>query len=109
MNQINPSDLLNQLQLLAKQAQSGTDVSTTEVNSENALSFTEIMKNSVSQVNEQQMKASEASTAFELGDPDVPLADVMIEMQKARVSFEALKQVRSQLVDAYKEIMNMPL
>lgn len=109
MNQINPSDLLNQLQVLAKQAQSGSATEITEVNNNDSLNFTEIMKNSVNQVNMQQMKASEVSTAFELGDADVPLADVMIEMQKARVSFEALKQVRNQLVDAYKEVMNMPL
>jgi flagellar hook-basal body complex protein FliE len=109
MNQINPNDLLNQLQLLAKQAQSSGVIQPSEVNNNDSLNFSEIMKNSVDQVNTQQMKASEISTAFELGDPDVPLSDVMIEMQKARVSFEALKQVRNQLIDAYKEVMNMPL
>jgi len=32
---------------------------------------------------------------------------VMVEMQKARVSFEAVSQVRNKLVEAYREIMNM--
>jgi flagellar hook-basal body complex protein FliE len=31
----------------------------------------------------------------------------MVALQKASVSFEAMKQVRSKLVDAYKEIMRM--
>lgn len=109
MSQINPSDLLNQLQALAKQAQSSGAIQPAQTNENEALNFSEIMKDSVNQVNTQQMKASGTSEAFELGDPDVPLSDVMIEMQKARVSFEALKQVRNQLVDSYREIMNMPL
>lgn len=109
MNQINPNDLLNQLQALAKQAQSSGAIESVDVNSTNNLNFSEIMQDSVNQVNTQQMKAGATSEAFELGDPDVPLSEVMIEMQKARVSFEALKQVRNQLVDAYREIMNMPL
>jgi len=109
MNQINPSELLNQLQVLAKQAQSSSPAESIEVNSTESLNFSEIMQDSVSQVNTQQMKAAATSEAFELGDPDVPLSEVMIEMQKARVSFEALKQVRNQLVESYRQIMNMPL
>jgi flagellar hook-basal body complex protein FliE len=30
-------------------------------------------------------------------------------MQKARVSFEAMSEVRNKLVDAYKRIQNMPI
>jgi flagellar hook-basal body complex protein FliE len=33
----------------------------------------------------------------------------MLEMQKANVSFRALTEVRNRLVNAYQEIMNMPL
>jgi flagellar hook-basal body complex protein FliE len=33
----------------------------------------------------------------------------MLEMQKANVSFRALAEVRNKFVDAYREIMNMPL
>ncbi len=33
----------------------------------------------------------------------------MIAAQKARISFEALTQVRNKMVAAYKEIMSMPL
>jgi flagellar hook-basal body complex protein FliE len=41
--------------------------------------------------------------------PGVELPQVMLEMQKANVSFRALTEVRNKFVDAYREIMNMPL
>ncbi len=108
MDKINSNELLTQLQVLAKKVQQGVnDGSVTEVNQ--PTQFSELMKDSINKVNDQQMKSSELTKAFEMNDPNVPLSSVMIEMQKARVSFEALKQVRNQLVDAYKQVMNMPL
>ena len=49
------------------------------------------------------------ATAFEKGVPGVELPQVMIEMQKAAVSFRAVTEVRNRLVNAYQEIMNMPV
>jgi flagellar hook-basal body complex protein FliE len=49
------------------------------------------------------------ATAFERGTPGVELSDVMLEMQKANVSFRALTEVRNRFVSAYQEIMNMPI
>jgi len=46
---------------------------------------------------------------FERGVPGVELPQVMLEMQKANVSFRALTEVRNKFVEAYREIMNMPL
>jgi flagellar hook-basal body complex protein FliE len=34
---------------------------------------------------------------------------VMLEMQKASVSFRAVTEVRNRFVSAYQEIMNMPI
>ncbi len=108
MNEINSNELLSQLQVLARKVQEGsTDNSVNASN--NSTQFSELMENSINNVNDQQMKAGELAKSFEMNDPNVPLSTVMIEMQKARVSFEALKQVRNQLVDAYKQVMNMPL
>ena len=108
MNEINSNELLSQLQVLARKVQEGAADNSTDVSSQST-KFSELMENSINQVNDQQMKASDLAKSFELNDPNVPLSTVMIEMQKARVSFEALKQVRNQLVDAYKQVMNMPL
>lgn len=108
MDKINSSELLNQLQVLARKVQEGGNQ--TDNNDLNQTTqFSQLMEESINKVNDQQMKAGELTKAFEMNDPNVPLSTVMIEMQKARVSFEALKQVRNQLVDAYKQVMNMPL
>ncbi len=47
--------------------------------------------------------------AFETGQGDADLAEVMIAVQKSSLSFEAMVQVRNKLVDAYKDVMNMPI
>jgi flagellar hook-basal body complex protein FliE len=69
--------------------------------------FGELVKRSIDGVNETQQGASKLAERFEMGDPNVDLVRVMVEMQKARVSFEAVSQVRNKLVEAYREIMNM--
>jgi len=109
MDKINSNELLNQLQVLARKVQETNTQSTSDNEVAQSSQFSELMKDSINKVNDQQMKASEMTKAFEMNESDVPLSSVMIEMQKARVSFEALKQVRNQLVDAYKQVMNMPL
>jgi flagellar hook-basal body complex protein FliE len=66
-----------------------------------------MFKNAINQVNETQQHAGELSKQFELGNPDIDVTDVMINLQKASVSFQAMTQVRNRLVSAYQEIMNM--
>ncbi|MDH2431268.1 flagellar hook-basal body complex protein FliE [Pokkaliibacter sp. MBI-7] len=70
-------------------------------------SFADMLNQAVNSVSEQQNKANSMSTAYEQGDPSVDLPQVMIELQKASISFDAMTQVRNRLVDAYKEIMSM--
>ncbi len=71
--------------------------------------FARLLQKGVDSVNQSQQKASEVSDAFERGTPGVELPDVMLELQKASVSFRALTEVRNRLVTAYQDIMNMPL
>jgi flagellar hook-basal body complex protein FliE len=73
------------------------------------VSFSDLLKQTVDSVNETQMRSSQLQTAYELGDTSVDITQVMIQMQKASVSFEAMTQVRNRLVSAYQDIMNMPL
>lgn len=65
------------------------------------------LKQSIERINELQQTAAAKTTAFQLGDPNVSLNDVMIDKQKASLAFEMGVQVRNRLVGAYKEIMNM--
>ena len=44
-----------------------------------------------------------------MGDPNVSLVDTMVAAQKAGLAFDATLQVRNKLVEAYKDIMNMPI
>ena len=71
--------------------------------------FGEMLKQAVDSVADTQSKSSELQRAFEMGEPGVDITQVMIQMQKASVSFEAMNQVRNRLVSAYQDIMNMPL
>jgi flagellar hook-basal body complex protein FliE len=44
---------------------------------------------------------------FSAGESDVNLQDVMINLQKASLSFQQMVQVRNRLVSAYHDIMNI--
>ncbi|HVY23221.1 MAG TPA: flagellar hook-basal body complex protein FliE [Steroidobacteraceae bacterium] len=71
--------------------------------------FSDLLKNGLDAVNQSQQTADGLVTAFQRGTPGVELADVMIEMQKANVSFRAATEVRNRMVSAYQEIMNMQI
>lgn len=71
--------------------------------------FSEVMTQAVNKVNEVQQSAGDLAEAYQRGDKNVDITDVMIASQKASVSFEAAVQVRNKLVEAYRDIMNMPI
>ncbi len=72
-------------------------------------SFGETLQRAVGRVNGEQQEAARLAKAFELGDPQADLARVMIAQQTAQVSFRAAVEVRNRLVQAYQDVMNMPL
>ena len=71
--------------------------------------FSDLLKSGLDSVNQSQLRADDLATAFQRGVPGVELADVMIEMQKANVSFRAATEVRNRMVSAYQDIMNMQI
>ena len=71
--------------------------------------FTEMLKEAVNNVNDIQQEAGAKRTAFEMGDKSVTLADTMIAASKASIAFEATVQVRNKFIEAYKDIMSMPV
>lgn len=107
-NNIDSARLLSQLRSMASQA-GIPGAKETPAKSEAGVQFTEVLQQSLESVNQRQQTAAKLAKSFELGDPDVELSQVMIEMQKARISFETLSQVRNKLISAYQEIMNMPV
>lgn len=77
--------------------------------SESTPSFSTMFKGAVSSVNQTQQTSSALKVAYERGDAGVSLSQVMVASQKATVSFDAMTQVRNKVVEAYQDIMNMPM
>ena len=74
-----------------------------------ASSFGDLLGQAINKVNDTQQASNQLANAFEIGKSGVDLTDVMIASQKASVSFQALTQVRNKLVQAYQDIMQMPV
>ncbi|MBF6028722.1 flagellar hook-basal body complex protein FliE [Pseudomonas sp. P115] len=72
-------------------------------------SFADMLGSAINKVSDTQQASSQLATAFEIGKSGVDLTDVMVASQKASVSFQALTQVRNKLVQAYQDIMQMPV
>ncbi|MDX1517328.1 MAG: flagellar hook-basal body complex protein FliE [Woeseiaceae bacterium] len=110
MNEISPDQLLSQIRALSKNLQMPS-ISPAETigKPESRPEFSRLLKSSLDAVNEAQQTSSELKTAFENGTTDASLAEVMIASQKANLSFRAVTEVRNKLVQAYQDIMNMPV
>ena len=107
MKEINTESMLMQLRANAAFAQNKL-TGVQELNNEaNGANFSALLKQSIDKVNELQKSSGDLAKAFELGDPNVSLAEVMIARQKSSVAFESVLQVRKKLMEAYREVMSM--
>lgn len=108
---ISTNSLYAQMQSMSLEAMGNrpnSDISINKVNSSSS-DFGSLLKDAVNNVNNIQAEAGEKKKAFEMGDTSVTLADTMITSAKAGIALDATVQVRNKLVEAYKEIMNMPV
>ncbi len=71
--------------------------------------FATLLRKGIDQVNQSQQRATELADGFARGTPGVELPQVMVQMEKASVSFRALTEVRNRLISAYQDIMNMQM
>ncbi|HHL3491798.1 TPA: flagellar hook-basal body complex protein FliE [Legionella pneumophila] len=104
MSDINTVNLINQMKTLAAQAE-GIKLDS----GLNQASFSSVFQQALNQVNELSQTADGLKTRFEMGDPNVSLGEVMIASQKSNLGFEATLRVRNKLIQAYQDIMNMPV
>lgn len=102
MNVQGIDQLLSQMQATAAEAAGGSAPAP-----QGGADFSAMLKSSIDQVNSAQQDSSDMAKNFELGQTDASLQEVMISLQKANVSFQAMVQVRNKLVSAYQEVMNM--
>ena len=94
------------VQALAGQIQPGTIIGGVEKPSSG---FGDLFSKAIDGVNSTQQESTALAKSYEMGDQGVDITDVMIASQKASVSFQAMLQVRNKLVDAYRDVMNMPI
>jgi len=109
---MNINQVLAQMRAMEAQAKAPTgpeSLSINEVQGTQKTEFSEVLVNSINSVNEASMNASAMAKAFEKGDSGISMAELMINMEKASVSFQAMTSVRNKLLTAYQEIMNMPV
>jgi len=78
------------------------------INEATNLSFSSMTKNALDEVNAAQKSSMALREAYDRGE-DVPLTNVVLEMQKSSLAFESALQVRNKVLKAYEEILNMPV
>lgn len=71
--------------------------------------FGDLLSQAVNKVNDLQKSSNELATQYQQGVEGVDITDVMIASQKASVSFQSMLQVRNKVVEAYRDVMNMPV
>jgi flagellar hook-basal body complex protein FliE len=119
INRADVNNLLTQMREMKAQAQSGREiqpgshiertVANGRIDGTKPTEFTDMFKSAINSVNEVQQQSKVLTRAYQEGDSSVTLTQVMVASEKAGVSFQALTQVRNKLIDAYKDVMNMPI
>lgn len=92
---LQPAQAITQLQPLKPAASGAGD-------------FGQLVGNLVQDVNQSQSQAADAVAQLAAGKTD-NVHQVMIALGKAEVSFNYMLEVRNRLLDAYKQVMQMPI
>jgi len=120
MSQISIDQVLSQIRSIAAQTQApgirpaalandAAAASGTGAASGTAGSFATLMRGGIEQANQAELRANDLADKFERGVPGVDLPTVMLEANKANISFRAVTEVRNRLISAYTDIMNMQM
>lgn len=120
INRVDINNLLDQMREMKSQAQGPAAIQPrSEVeravtagridNGTKPPEFMEMFAQAIDSVNETQKESGRLAKAYAEGDTSVTLTQVMVASEKSGVAFQALTQVRNKLVEAYKDVMNMPI
>jgi flagellar hook-basal body complex protein FliE len=114
MTTIDVNSLLSQMRQMSAQVRSpevafSSTAMPAATPASGASPFGALLKQSIAAVGDSQATAGRMAAAFERGDQGADLARTMVAIQKADLSLRAMTEVRNKLVDAYKDIMNMPV
>ncbi len=108
---IKGNNLYQEMQAMMGQIQSDATNTIPTVTPENPSqeNFAEMLGSAIDNVNSMGLESKSMQHAFELGEPNLSLADVMVAKEKAGIAFEATVQVRNKVLEAYRQIMNMTI
>ncbi|NOZ87031.1 MAG: flagellar hook-basal body complex protein FliE [Deltaproteobacteria bacterium] len=70
--------------------------------------FLEKIKSAVEDVNRLQLDAEKKTSVLAV-DENAPIHETMIALEKADISFRFMARVRNRVLEAYQEIMRMPI
>ena len=73
-----------------------------------AQSFGEMLSQSIGKVNAMQTEANVAMEKLASGESQ-NLHETLLAVEKAEIAFKTMNQVRSKVIDAYREIMKMQI
>ena len=110
-NAANVESVLSQIRQYQAQASEGVNISSNSglsTEPTGVSGFADSIKGALQEVNATQQTSKAMRTAYERGD-DIPLTDVVMQIQKSSLAFEATLQIRNKVLKAYEEIMNMPV
>ncbi len=71
-------------------------------------SFADFLNTAISQVNDLQLQSESLNTALAAGKTD-NIHQVMVAAEKAEIALQFTLQVRNKILEAYQEIMRMPV
>ena len=84
------------------------DISANKSAQDTTKSFEDTLNGFINNVNDLQNSANTAMDKMASGQP-ADVNEVMVAMEKAKVSFDMLLQIRNKMLDAYKQIMQMQM
>lgn len=103
-------NVLAQMRAVSSSAQAGGVFGSPSAGKANGSGgFAAELARTLEKVSEMQNSSAAQARAFQLGEPGVSLNNVMVDMQKASIAFQATVQARNRLVAAYQEIASMPI
>ncbi len=111
MSDMSINQVLAQMRVLSAQAQAPlqTPAAVDESRAVGGADFSSLLKSSIDAVNDVQKASGALKREFELGNGDVSMVDIAIASEKSKIAFTAMTQVRNKLVQAYKDVMSMPI
>ena len=71
-------------------------------------SFEKTLKKFITDVNSLQNQAAESTVDLARGEVE-DVHDVMIAVEKANIAMELMLEIRNKIVEAYQEVMRMPV